>query len=49
MSEELKGRLAGQNAMCRVGLPEDAARLIVFLASAAAEWISGEIIHARGI
>jgi 3-oxoacyl-[acyl-carrier protein] reductase len=49
MSAELKGRLAGQNAMCRVGLPEDAARLIVFLASAAAEWISGEVIHARGI
>jgi 3-oxoacyl-[acyl-carrier protein] reductase len=49
MSEELKGRLAGQNAMCRVGLPEDAARLIVFLASAAAGWISGEVIHARGI
>jgi 3-oxoacyl-[acyl-carrier protein] reductase len=49
MSAELKGRLAGQNAMGRVGLPEDAARLIVFLASAAAEWISGEVIHARGI
>ena len=49
MSAELKGRLAGQNAMCRVGFPEDAARLIVFLASAAAEWISGEVIHARGI
>jgi 3-oxoacyl-[acyl-carrier protein] reductase len=49
MSEELKGHLAGENAMCRVGLPEDAARLIVFLASAAAEWISGEVIHARGI
>ena len=49
MSEELKGRLAEQNAMRRVGLPEDAARLIVFLASAAAEWISGEVIHARGI
>ena len=49
MSAELKGRLAGQNAMGRVGLPEDAARLIVFLASASAEWISGEVIHARGI
>jgi 3-oxoacyl-[acyl-carrier protein] reductase len=49
MSGELKTRLAGQNALGRVGLPEDAARLIVFLASAAAEWITGEIIHARGI
>lgn len=49
MSEDLKGRLAGQNSMGRVGRPEDAARLIVFLASAAAEWISGEVIHARGV
>jgi 3-oxoacyl-[acyl-carrier protein] reductase len=49
MSGELKTRLAGQNAMGRIGLPEDAARLIVFLASAAGEWISGEVIHARGI
>lgn len=49
MSEDLKRRLAGQNAMGRVGRPEDAARLIVFLASAEAEWISGEVIHARGI
>jgi 3-oxoacyl-[acyl-carrier protein] reductase len=49
MSEDLRIRLAGQNAMGRVGRPEDAASLIVFLASAAAEWISGEIIHARGI
>jgi 3-oxoacyl-[acyl-carrier protein] reductase len=49
MSVELKGQLVGQNAMCRVGLPEDAAKLIVFLASSAAEWISGEVIHARGI
>lgn len=49
MSEELRKRLAEQNAMGRVGRPEDAARVIVFLASAAAEWISGEIIHTRGI
>ena len=33
----------------RLGRPEEAARLIVFLASAAAERISGEVIHARGI
>ena len=49
MSKELVGRLAGQNAMGRVGLPEDVARMVVFLASAAAGWISGEVIHARGI
>jgi 3-oxoacyl-[acyl-carrier protein] reductase len=48
MSKELKEHLARQSAMGRVGLPEDAARAVVFLASAAADWISGEVIHARG-
>jgi 3-oxoacyl-[acyl-carrier protein] reductase len=49
MSEDLKANLIQQSAAGRLGRPEDAARLIVFLASAAAEWISGEVIHARGI
>ena len=49
MSEGLRGSLIEQSAVGRLGRPEDAARLVVFLASAAAEWISGEVIHARGI
>jgi 3-oxoacyl-[acyl-carrier protein] reductase len=49
MSEQLKGQLIAANANGRVGLPEDAARLIVFLASKAAEQLSGEVLHARGI
>jgi len=49
MSDQVKSRLAECSAMGRVGLPGDAARLVVFLASAAADWISGEVIHARGI
>jgi 3-oxoacyl-[acyl-carrier protein] reductase len=49
MSEDLKASLIAQSAIGRIGFPEDAARLIVFLASAAADWISGEVIHARGI
>ena len=32
----------------RVGKPEDAARLIRFLASEDARWITGQIIHSRG-
>jgi 3-oxoacyl-[acyl-carrier protein] reductase len=32
----------------RLGLPEDAARLVAFLASEDAEWITGEVIHSRG-
>jgi 3-oxoacyl-[acyl-carrier protein] reductase len=49
MSKDLKASLAEHSSIGRLGRPEDAARLIVFLASAAAEWISGEVIHARGI
>lgn len=32
----------------RIGKPEDAARLIAFLASDAAEWITGQVIHSDG-
>lgn len=32
----------------RLGQPEDAARLIAFLASDAAQWITGQILHSRG-
>jgi 3-oxoacyl-[acyl-carrier protein] reductase len=49
MSRDLQAYLIAQSAIGRLGYPEDAARVIVFLASAAAEWISGETIHARGI
>ena len=49
MSEDQKASLIQQSAIGRLGRPEDAARLIVFLASEAADWISGEVIHARGI
>jgi 3-oxoacyl-[acyl-carrier protein] reductase len=49
MTEDVKASLIGQSAIGRLGSPVDAARLIVFLASAAADWISGEVIHSRGI
>lgn len=32
----------------RIGMPEDAARLVNFLASDAANWITGQIIHSDG-
>lgn len=32
----------------RVGQPQDAARLVRFLASDEAEWITGQVIHSRG-
>lgn len=34
--------------MGRIGTPEDAARLVSFLASDEAEWITGQIIHSDG-
>lgn len=48
MSAELKAQIEAQTPMGRVGLPEDAARLAAFLASPAAGWITGQVIHSRG-
>jgi 3-oxoacyl-[acyl-carrier protein] reductase len=48
MTEELKLALLSHSPMGRIGQPEDAARLIRFLASEEAGWITGQIIHSRG-
>ena len=48
MTEEIKRDLLPSFPQGRVGQPEDAARLIAFLASDAAEWITGQVIHSRG-
>ncbi|MBI1277912.1 MAG: SDR family oxidoreductase [Anaerolineaceae bacterium] len=48
MTPEIKAAIAQSMPSGRVGLPEDAARLVAFLASEEAEWITGEIIHSRG-
>jgi 3-oxoacyl-[acyl-carrier protein] reductase len=48
MSDDVKKALLPQFPMGRIGLPEDAARLIVFLASDDSQWITGEVIHSRG-
>jgi 3-oxoacyl-[acyl-carrier protein] reductase len=48
MTPELKAELAAHAPMGRVGLPEDAARLVRFLASPEARWITGQILHSRG-
>ena len=42
---ELKQALLETAPLGRLGQPEDAARLIAFLASDAAQWITGQIIH----
>ena len=48
MTEELKADITRQMGMGRVGQPEDAARLITFLASEAGGWITGQVLHSRG-
>jgi 3-oxoacyl-[acyl-carrier protein] reductase len=48
MTKELKQELASKFPAGRVGEPEDAARLVAFLASEEAIWITGQIIHSEG-
>lgn len=48
MTPELRQELAGRFPLGRVGLPQDAARLITFLAADDAEWITGQILHSDG-
>jgi 3-oxoacyl-[acyl-carrier protein] reductase len=47
-SQELIGRLASLNAFNRIGEPEDIAKVVAFLASDDAKWISGQIIGVNG-
>jgi 3-oxoacyl-[acyl-carrier protein] reductase len=48
ISPELEAKWITESPMGRVGTPEDAARLICFLASAESGWITGQVIHSRG-
>ena len=48
MSQQLKARLLAESRFGRLGQPQDAANLIIFLSSKAGEWITGEVIHSRG-
>ena len=48
MTGELERELAPKFALGRLGEPEDAARLVAFLASEEAAWITGQVIHSEG-
>lgn len=48
MDEKLKNELINQFPMNRIGKPKDTAKLIGFLTSEDAEWITGQIIHSEG-
>ena len=48
MTETIRQELLPRFPMGRIGQPKDAARLIAFLASDEAAWITGQVIHSRG-
>lgn len=48
MTEEIRQNVLQRFPMGRIGKPEDAARLVAFLASDEAEWVTGQIIHSEG-
>jgi 3-oxoacyl-[acyl-carrier protein] reductase len=48
ISGELEQELLAKFALGRLGQPEDAARLVAFLASDEAAWITGQVINSEG-
>ena len=48
ISPALRAKWETESPAGRIGLPEDAARLIRFLASSEAGWITGQVLHSRG-
>ena len=48
MSEEMKREIISKSPSGRIGQPEDAARLVAFLAGDEAAWITGQVIHSEG-
>lgn len=48
MTPELRQQLSKHFVTGRVGLPKDAARLVTFLATDDAEWITGQVLHSTG-
>jgi len=48
MTEELKREMAPRFPSGRIGQPEDAAKLVAFLAGNEAAWITGQVIHSEG-
>jgi 3-oxoacyl-[acyl-carrier protein] reductase len=48
MTDSIREHLLPKFKMGRIGLPEDAARLVGFLASEDAKWVTGQVIHSEG-
>ncbi|HET7923013.1 MAG TPA: 3-oxoacyl-ACP reductase FabG [Gammaproteobacteria bacterium] len=48
LGEDQRGALIAQIPLARLGQPEDIAQSVLFLASPAAAWITGETLHVNG-
>ncbi len=48
LSEEQRAAMLGQIPLARLGTPEDIAQAVLFLASPAAAYITGETLHVNG-
>ncbi len=48
MTAETREQVRERSPSGRIGTPADAARLVAFLASDAAAWITGQVIHSEG-
>lgn len=48
MTDEIRRDLLPKFPMGRIGLPEDVARLVEFLTSVDARWITGQVINSEG-
>ncbi len=48
MNEVIKKEILPKFPFGRIGMPEDAARLVAFLASEEAEWITGQVLNSEG-
>ncbi|KAM0045328.1 putative short-chain dehydrogenase/reductase SDR, NAD(P)-binding domain superfamily [Helianthus debilis subsp. tardiflorus] len=47
-SEEMVNKVVEQIPLARLGVPEDVAPLVGFLASDAGEWVNGQIVRVNG-
>ncbi|PMC37854.1 oxidoreductase [Bacillus sp. UMB0899] len=48
MNDEIRAFLLPKFPMGRIGTPDDVAKIISFLASDEADWITGQVIHSEG-
>jgi 3-oxoacyl-[acyl-carrier protein] reductase len=48
MNEAIRQSILPKFPLGRIGMPEDAARLVAFLASEEAAWVTGQVLNSEG-